>query len=169
MYPSSQVFLVSVSGIVALAPALFHGQEDHDDDVYRPFVSGFDGIERRAALISSRSPRPAHREYAAAVLAFPRVPRPPRPPCLSLPLTAFLKARALLSRRPVSDARTDHREATMSFLGTGGDAIHPRRAHNLRRVHFAYAVSITVLIPEDVPRAVVFADRLGPGTRLERH
>ncbi|KAJ7788831.1 hypothetical protein B0H14DRAFT_2946770, partial [Mycena olivaceomarginata] len=54
MYPSSQVFPVSVSGIVALAAALFHGQEDHDDDVYRPFVSGFDGIERRAALISSR-------------------------------------------------------------------------------------------------------------------
>ncbi|KAJ7803227.1 hypothetical protein B0H14DRAFT_3884157 [Mycena olivaceomarginata] len=95
------------------------------------------------------------------------------PPCLSLPPTAFLKAHALLSHRPVSDARTDHREATMSFLGelgdldTGGNAIHPRRARNLlstalapaslgslRRVHFAYAVSITVLFPEDVLRAV---------------
>jgi hypothetical protein len=67
-------------------------------------------------------------------------------------------------------------------LGTGDDAIHPRRARNLqstalvpaclaslRRVHLAYAVSITVLFPEDVLRAVVFADRLGPGTPLERH
>jgi hypothetical protein len=61
-----------------------------------------------------------------------------RPPCLSPPPTAFLKAYALLSQRPVSDARTDRREATTSFLGelgglsTGGDAIHPRRVRNLR-------------------------------------
>jgi hypothetical protein len=93
---------------------------------------------------------------------------------------------ALLSRRPVSDTRTDPRDVvprgTGGGLGTGDDAIHPRHARNLRstalapaslvslrRVHFAYAVSITVLFREDVLRAVVFADRLGPGTRLERH
>ncbi|KAJ7803244.1 hypothetical protein B0H14DRAFT_3154627 [Mycena olivaceomarginata] len=39
-------------------------------------------------------------------------------------------------------------------LGTGGDAIYPRRARNLRRVHFAYAVSAAVLFPQDVLRAV---------------
>ncbi|KAJ7699713.1 hypothetical protein B0H14DRAFT_3904527 [Mycena olivaceomarginata] len=60
----------------------------------------------------------------------------PRPPCPSLPPTAFLKA--YVSRRPVQDARTDRRKATTSFLGelgalgTGGDAIHPCRARNLR-------------------------------------
>ncbi|KAJ7719068.1 hypothetical protein B0H14DRAFT_3170675 [Mycena olivaceomarginata] len=94
------------------------------------------------------------REYAAAVLAFPRVLRPPRPPCLSPPPTAFLKAHA----------RTDHREATISFLGelgglgTGGDAIHPRRTRNLRatalapvslaslrRVHFAMSSGLSSL------------------------
>ncbi|KAJ7310726.1 hypothetical protein DFH08DRAFT_1046578 [Mycena albidolilacea] len=144
------------------SPALFHGQED----------------QLTSACTSS----------IASILAFPRVPHAPRPPCLSPSPTAFLKTHALLSHRPVSDARTDHREATMLFLGelgglgTGGDAIHPRRARNLqstvlapaclaslRRVHFAYAVSAAVLFLEDVLRAVVFADRWGPGMCLERH
>ncbi|KAF8137929.1 hypothetical protein K438DRAFT_732700 [Mycena galopus ATCC 62051] len=40
----------------------------------------------------------------------------PRPPCLSPPPTAFLKAYALLSRPPVSDACTDRHEVTTSFL-----------------------------------------------------
>ncbi|KAJ7817378.1 hypothetical protein B0H14DRAFT_3148301 [Mycena olivaceomarginata] len=106
-------------------------------------MPGADATTSLTHTTPTSSPRPAHREYAAAVLAFPRVPRPSRPPCLSLPLTAFLKARALLSRRPVSDARTDHREATMSFLGTGGDAIHPRRARNLRRAHFAMSPGLS--------------------------
>ncbi|KAJ7848605.1 hypothetical protein B0H14DRAFT_3867155 [Mycena olivaceomarginata] len=80
----------------------------------------------------------------------PRTSTQPTPP----PYTSA-SSRAYLSRM---------REATTSFpaelggLGTGGDAIHPRRARNLRstalapvslaslrRVHFAYAVSITGL------------------------
>ncbi|KAJ7836452.1 hypothetical protein B0H14DRAFT_3870777 [Mycena olivaceomarginata] len=90
-------------------------------------------------------PHAIDREYAAAVLPFPCVPRLPRPPCLSPPPTAFLKAHVLLSCRPVSDARTDHREATTSFLGelgglgTGGDAVHPRRARNLQSTALAPA------------------------------
>ncbi|KAJ7869509.1 hypothetical protein B0H13DRAFT_2670036 [Mycena leptocephala] len=54
MYPGSppaHVFPSRSLGPAALATALFHGQEDHDGDVYRPFVPGFDGIERRAALM----------------------------------------------------------------------------------------------------------------------
>jgi hypothetical protein len=30
-----------VPATAALAPGSVHGQEDHDGDVYRPFVSGF--------------------------------------------------------------------------------------------------------------------------------
>ncbi|KAJ7823169.1 hypothetical protein B0H14DRAFT_3470262 [Mycena olivaceomarginata] len=39
-------------------PALFHGHEDCDGDVYRPFVSGFDNnpVVSRAAFLSARSP-----------------------------------------------------------------------------------------------------------------
>ncbi|KAJ7824827.1 hypothetical protein B0H14DRAFT_3469038 [Mycena olivaceomarginata] len=113
----------------------------------------------------------AYAPFAPASTAFK--PACDRPSCLSPPPTAFLKAYVLLSRLFVSDARTDRREATTSLLGelgslgTGGDAIHPRRARNLRstalvpaslaslrRVHFAYAVSITVPFREDVLRAV---------------
>jgi hypothetical protein len=30
----------------AVPPALFHGPEDHDGDVYQPFVSGFNNPRR---------------------------------------------------------------------------------------------------------------------------
>ncbi|KAJ7789845.1 hypothetical protein B0H14DRAFT_233329 [Mycena olivaceomarginata] len=61
----------------ALAPALFHGQEDHGGDLYRPFVSGFDGIERRS-LISSRFLRPVPTSLAHTTPTATSSPRPAR-------------------------------------------------------------------------------------------
>jgi hypothetical protein len=167
--------------------------------VYRPFVSGFDGIERRSALMR-RNPIFADilGSYATASLThttpdsdqltsastsrvrrcWPRFLTCPAPASSTMPLAAADRIsegpRAPLAPTCLGCAH-DHREATMSFLGelgglgTSGDAVHPRRARNFRRVHFAYAVSAAVLFREDVLRAVVFADRLGPGTHLERH
>ncbi|KAJ7800135.1 hypothetical protein B0H14DRAFT_3490937 [Mycena olivaceomarginata] len=109
-------------------------------------------------------------------------PNPPVPSS-TMPLAAADRAYALLSPRLVSDAHTDHREATtflgeLGGLGTGGDAIHPRRAWNLwlysarariLRVALTGGLRVRRQPREDILRGVVFADRLGPGTRLERH
>ncbi|KAF8145454.1 hypothetical protein K438DRAFT_1781975 [Mycena galopus ATCC 62051] len=91
--------------------AFFHGQEDHDRDVWYRAPSCSDASQSDLRLHAG--------EYAAAVLAFPRVPRPPsvplryrrraaalrpqRPPCaiqycLLLPLTSFLPLFAVVIR-----------------------------------------------------------------------
>ncbi|KAJ7810649.1 hypothetical protein B0H14DRAFT_1482584 [Mycena olivaceomarginata] len=78
-------------------------QEDHGGDVYRPFVSGFDGIERRS-LISSRFLRPVPTSLTHTTPTATSSPRParrllssPLPPlCCSMTQTATIRHPTLL-------------------------------------------------------------------------